>query len=111
MTISPILTELFIAVKSKMYVGCLKIYLFGSTLRAKAVWSDIDILVLYESEEDRITARDSMSHICMHYPIDLILMSFQEEEEFDFIRSEGCKEIFTNNFCDISQSKLNIKNT
>lgn len=93
MTTAPILAEIVEAVEGVPARGRLQAYLFGSALRAESAWSDIDILVVCEAEEDGQLTRDTMSDLCMRYPIDLVIMAVEEEVEFDFIRSEDCRWI------------------
>ena len=63
---------------------------FGSARHSHSVWSDIDILIICEVDEDGQLARELLSDLSMLYPIDLVIMTSQEETEFDFIRSEKC---------------------
>jgi predicted nucleotidyltransferase len=91
MSVDPILVEIVDTVERLATRGPLHAYLFGSALRAEAVWSDIDILLVCETESDGRLARTTMSDLCARYPIDLVIMTSQEEIEFDFIRSENCR--------------------
>ena len=70
-----------------------KTYLFGSALSRTSVWSDIDILIVCELESDGQVIRSALKEIISHYPIDLIIMTHEEEREFKFIESEGCRLI------------------
>jgi predicted nucleotidyltransferase len=91
MSVDPIVTEIIDTVESLPTRGPLHAYLFGSALRAEGVWSDIDILLVCETEVDGRLARRAMSDLCARYPIDLVIMTSEEEIEFDFIRSESCR--------------------
>ena len=65
-------------------------YIFGSALDPNAAWSDIDILVLCQNESDGQITREALENLLAKYPIDLLIMSHDEESEFDFVRSERC---------------------
>lgn len=93
MTSAAIVAEIAKKIEALATCGELRAYLFGSALRANSMWSDIDILVVCERDEDGQLARESLSNLCMLYPIDLIVMTFEEEAEFDFVQSENCRQI------------------
>jgi predicted nucleotidyltransferase len=93
MTLDSILAEIVDTIENLPMRGTLRAYLFGSASRAEAVWSDIDILLVCETEADGRLARTTMSDLCARYPIDLVIMTSEEEREFDFIRSENCRWI------------------
>jgi hypothetical protein len=71
--------------------GRLDAFLFGSTLDQNATWSDIDILLVCACERDRPIARIALGEICGQFPIDLTIMTVDEEAELDFIRSQRCR--------------------
>ena len=73
--------------------GELQAYLFGSALRSGVAWSDIDILLVCEAEDDGVRARRALAELCMTYPIDLVIMTVEEESGFEFVRSESCRWI------------------
>ena len=93
MTAASIVAEIIEKIGRLATHGELRAYLFGSARRRDSAWSDIDILIICEVDEDGQLARESLADICMHYPIDLLIMTSQEEAEFDFIRSEKCQQI------------------
>jgi hypothetical protein len=68
------------------------------------VWSDVDILIVCEVDQDGQLARDMLSDLCMLNPIDLVIMTSQEEAEFDFVRSENCQRIATSRVSPTRQS-------
>ncbi|TMK40538.1 MAG: nucleotidyltransferase domain-containing protein [Alphaproteobacteria bacterium] len=90
MTTEPIVAEIVKTIDGLVTCGKLWAYLFGSALRPDSMWSDVDILIVCEVEKDGQLARDTLSELCALYPIDLEIMTSQEEVEFDFIRSENC---------------------
>jgi hypothetical protein len=95
MTAGPIVAEIVATIEGLVTRGWLRAYLFGSALHPDSVWSDVDILIVCEVDKDGRLARDTLSDLCMLYPIHLIIMTSQEETEFDFIRSENCQRIAT----------------
>jgi predicted nucleotidyltransferase len=86
-----IIKEIVQAIQGFQTVGKLQAYLFGSALNTSIAWSDIDILIVCDLENDGFRARQILSELCMAYPIDLVIMTVEEESEFDFIRSEACR--------------------
>lgn len=70
-----------------------KVYLFGSRLNHDSFWSDIDVLIVCESERDGTRVRAALQEVCYHYPLHLTIMTINEEIEFGFIESEGCRQI------------------
>ena len=95
MTTEPIVAEIVKTIDGLVTCGKLWAYLFGSALRPDSMWSDVDILIVCEVEKDGQLARDTLSELCALYPIDLVIMTSQEEVEFDFIRAENCQRIAT----------------
>ncbi len=91
MSAATIVKEVAVAVRDFQSLGKLQAYLFGSALRSGIAWTDIDILLVCEVEEDGIQARQTLAELCMTYPIDLVVMTVEEEFGFGFIRSEGCR--------------------
>lgn len=66
-------------------------YVFGSAINSKSAWSDVDILLVCGSIADGQAARQILEPICLEFPIDITIMTVDEEAEFDFVRSEKCK--------------------
>ena len=69
----------------------LSAFLFGSVAEGTPSWSDIDILVVCKRQTDGCAARKALTELCGAYPIDLTVMTVEEEAELDFIRSERCR--------------------
>jgi predicted nucleotidyltransferase len=69
-------------------------YLFGSVLRNNTPSRDIDVLILYEDWEDVRLVRKRLDKLELDRPLHLLFMTFAEEAELNFIRSEYCVEIF-----------------
>lgn len=60
-------------------------FVFGSILNKGALPSDIDLLVIYQGENDPNTIRHELKPLCMNYPVDLTFMTDSEELELNFI--------------------------
>lgn len=95
MTAAAIVTEIEEIIEGLVTRCELQAYLFGSAMHAHSIWSDIDILIVCEADQDGQLARDALSGLCMLYPIDLMVMTSREEAEFDFVMSESCQHIAT----------------
>lgn len=93
MTRDTIIEAISTAIDALPCRGTARVYLFGSFTRANACWSDIDVLIVTDLDGEGQILRDALSEICLLYPIDLQVMTSAEEAEFDFIRSEKCKEL------------------
>lgn len=96
MTLDFILADIAKSVSGLRAAGVVQAYLFGSALRQDIAWTDIDILVVCEMGEDADFVRATLADICGNFPIDLLIMTAEEEAEFDFIRSESCRWLASN---------------
>lgn len=65
-------------------------YLFGSLLQTPKQAVDIDILILYRSDDTAEMIRDELREMTLRFPIHLLFLSEHEEAELDFIDSERC---------------------
>ncbi len=61
------------------------IYLFGSILKNKKVINDIDLLILYESQDELLEKKSKLNELSVYYPLDIYYMNLDEEIELDFI--------------------------
>lgn len=68
-------------------------YLFGSLLQAPQQAIDIDILILYRSDDTAEMIRGELEEITRRFPIHLLFLSEHEEAELNFIDSERCVPI------------------
>ncbi|MCG2669346.1 nucleotidyltransferase domain-containing protein [Bradyrhizobium sp. GCM10023182] len=91
MTATLIVQRLIAVIDSLETAGRLDAFLFGSTLDQKATWSDVDVLLVCTSENDGPLARTALAELCEQFPIDLTIMTADEEAELDFIQSERCR--------------------
>lgn len=69
-------------------------YLFGSALRSPDCAADIDLLILCGSDDvaDRIRSTVDPHHLAL--PIDLTLLTFEEETELGFIQRQQAARVF-----------------
>ena len=87
------------------------IYLFGSILKNKNVIYDIDLLILYESQDELLKKKNDLNQLSVYYPLDIYYMSLDEEIELDFINKVGAvqlKDIKTGKFKDIKWLSKNF---
>jgi len=73
--------------------GRVRLYLFGSAAHSNVPWSDIDALTVCSSDDDTTLTRLSLANICQQFPIDLLIMTVDEEAEFNFVLNERCREM------------------
>ena len=69
-------------------------YIFGSALREPYSAADIDLLILCPAHNVADQIRQLIEGRCFARPVDLSLLTFEEETEVDFIRRQGCWRIF-----------------
>lgn len=69
-------------------------YVFGSVLQDDPLAADLDVLILYPEGHDTANLRRAVEDFPIRLPIDLYMMTAEEEREFDFIRSEGARLVF-----------------
>lgn len=91
MTAAQIIQTLTEVIDSLETAGRLDAFLFGSTLGHKGTWSDIDVLLVCACEADGPLARTALAELCEQFPIDLTIMTAEEEAEIDFIRLQRCR--------------------
>lgn len=73
------------------------IYLFGSTIKYVNKFSDIDLLIVYENQEDLKHFKKLILTHSQSYPIDMIFLTRAEENELNFIQKT--QAILLNKFC------------
>lgn len=80
-----ILTSLFLLIKTLPNNKC---YLFGSLLQENInLKSDIDILILYKNENEPKIIREKLTPILLLFPIHIIFLTYEEENELNFIKT------------------------
>lgn len=92
------MTPSLLAVAAKFAGG--EIYLFGSLLSDRGSISDIDVLIVYDSEEGLAAVKSQLEALALCAPLDLFFMSQGEERFLNFIErerarlvSEVCKDM------------------
>lgn len=60
------------------------IYIFGSALYSKMP-NDIDILIIYGSEDELLYIKNAFDSLCLLYPLDVYYMTPSEAQELNFI--------------------------
>lgn len=79
-------------VLNKYIIGCFKAYLFGSIITNKPFPNDIDILIIYENEEQPKIIRNIFEKVS-YLPIHFLFLTEKEENEKKFILEQGCLKI------------------
>lgn len=69
-------------------------YIFGSLLRAPQHAVDIDILIVYRSDDTAEIIRSELREVALRFPIHLLFLSKCEEAELQFIDSQRCVPIY-----------------
>ena len=69
-------------------------YIFGSALRDPHSAADIDLLILCPTHKVADQIRQLVERQRFARPVDLSLLTFEEETEVGFIRYQGCRRIF-----------------
>jgi predicted nucleotidyltransferase len=69
-------------------------YLFGSLLQQKSMPSDIDLLIVYQSDYEARGLRIGLDALCGCLPIDLLLLREDEESELNFVSRQSAICIF-----------------
>ena len=70
-----------------------KWYIFGSFLQAPDQANDIDILIVYRSDDTADIVRREMREVATRLPIHLLFLSECEEAELRFVDSQRCAPI------------------
>lgn len=60
------------------------IYIFGSALYSNMP-NDIDILIIYGSEDELLYIKNAFSYLGLLYPLDIYYMTLIETQELNFI--------------------------
>lgn len=68
-------------------------FLFGSITTGRRPAGDLDVLVVCADEADSDRARKIISPVCADYPIHLMIMTFAEEADLEFIAGVGAIEV------------------
>lgn len=68
------------------------IYIFGSSLHTKMP-SDIDILIIYSSEDQLSYIKNAFSSLGLLYPLDIYYMTLTETQELKFIVKTGAVKL------------------
>lgn len=69
-------------------------YLFGSILINPVCANDIDILIIYENENQIDIIKKAFRDILTNFPVHMNYFTHEEEKELNFIRQQNAKKIF-----------------
>jgi len=70
-----------------------KWYLFGSVTKNARLASDIDLLVVCKNASELLQVRRELETVCLKFPIDLLLMTDEDEKESSFIQAQNCQHL------------------
>jgi len=63
-------------------------FLFGSTVRGKDLPNDVDVLVVYQKDKERLILRNGLALLLEKLPLHLVLMREDEAAETQFIENQ-----------------------
>ena len=69
-------------------------YIFGSLLQAPEQAADIDILIVYRSDDSAEIVRRELREVTIRFPVHLLFLSECEEAELQFVASQRCAPLF-----------------
>jgi predicted nucleotidyltransferase len=69
-------------------------YVFGSVLRNPEEAEDIDVLILCSTGDDASFIRRRLRDFCLSHPVHLLLATWEEERELQFVETQGCVQLF-----------------
>jgi predicted nucleotidyltransferase len=69
-------------------------YLFGSVIRHDPLPSDVDLLIVYENDADASAFRRGLENFSRFFPLHLLLLRKDEEEELRFVDEQKTLRIF-----------------
>lgn len=69
-------------------------YLFGSILRNPVLANDIDILIIYENENQIDIIKKAFRDLLINFPVHMSYFTHEEVKELNFIRQQNAKKIF-----------------
>jgi hypothetical protein len=72
-------------------IGPVEVYVFGSALCEEASANDVDLLVLYDTDQQPPLVREALASIDGAPPLHLTFMLPQEEKETAFISAQECR--------------------
>lgn len=81
---------------SRSDAGCgnVEVFVFGSVRSGDAPHSDVDLLVVYQNQQELGQVREIFEEMDFKHPLDVIYMSPSEERELAFISGQECLKIF-----------------
>ena len=86
MELKQVALEIFKAKSSLQLKGInVDMYLFGSILKNDSLYSDIDILSIYQRDNEVKFIREKLNDLSLKVPLDICFMTKQEEAELNFI--------------------------
>lgn len=69
-------------------------FAFGSSLTDAPLPSDVDIAVVCQTHEETACVRQALEPLSYEFPLDLVLLTENEDRELRFIESLPCRKLF-----------------
>ena len=73
------------AIRATPTKGRVSAYLFGSVLVSIAGADDVDLLILYSDARDCYALREAIHQVVLPLPVDLVLMTKEEDNHYKFL--------------------------
>jgi len=83
-----------LAEKADVSIGNMRWYLFGSALCDPARAADVDLLVVCQNHSDTDAIRRATDEFAFRKPIDLSILTEDEEAEASFVANQRCVRVF-----------------
>jgi predicted nucleotidyltransferase len=83
-----------LAEKADLITGNTRWCLFGSALRDPVRAADVDLLVVCQSHSDADVIRRNAGKIASCKPVDLSILTKEEEAETSFVVNQRCIQVF-----------------
>lgn len=75
-------------------IGTSKWYVFGSALSNPTRAADIDLMVVCSDVAIAAEVKRCLHDVTFERPLDLSILTAEEEAELHFVSNQGCKRIF-----------------
>ncbi len=83
-----------------------RVFLFGSAVKGKCCPSDVDLLIVYDGQDDLQKLREVLLPLQDEYPLDFLFASVAEELELQLIKVLGAEPILEANAkCEIAHER------
>jgi predicted nucleotidyltransferase len=81
------------AQRVKNALPSIRMFAFGSVLRAESWPADVDVLIIYESDPDVALVRALLESLYDELPLHTLYLSTSEEAQLQFVVGEKCLQL------------------